>query len=83
MTLSPAQRSALRVTANYGDGTGWAEVERAFIDDRTGARFPLRLEAALCVRVFGALERKGLIVRAPDGPQLTEAGRIYLEGMTP
>lgn len=78
--LSSVQERALRVVAEFGDnGEGWAEVELQF-ECSTPARetFPSQFWSSMCMRVFGALERNGYIVRSPDGPRLTEQGRRYL-----
>ncbi len=81
--LTPAQERALKAVADFGNnGEGWAEVELQF-ECSTPSRetFPPHLWASLCTRVFGALERKGYIVRSADGPRLTEYGEQTVTGM--
>jgi hypothetical protein len=69
--------------ADYGDnGEGWAEVELQFeCSTPTSEAFPSHLWPSLCARVFGALERKGYIARAPDGPRLTAYGKQTVDGI--
>ena len=79
MRLTEAQRVALEVTGTYGgDGAGWAECELQFLSRRTGNDYPIRLESGLCLRVWGALGRKGLVTTEADGPRLTRAGELML-----
>lgn len=74
--LTPAQERALLAVADFGDnGEGWAEVELQFECSTPTRDFPDHLWPSLCVRVFGALERKGYIIRNPDGPRLTAYGK--------
>jgi len=81
--MTPAQERALLAVADYGDnGEGWAEVELQF-ECATPSRetFPSQFWASMCVRVFGALERKGCITRDADGPRLTDYGRQLVAGI--
>lgn len=80
--VSEAQMRMLRAIAAVSiddeGADGWAEVEMEFFSNASG-KLPVRLEASVCDRVRGALERKGLIdVGEYGGPRLTAKGREAL-----
>jgi hypothetical protein len=73
---SRAQLTALRIVQRFGgNGEGWAEIDLQLASE---LGLPQYLEAAVCWRIFKALERRGLTRNEADGPVLTEQGLVLL-----